>query len=240
MKKYFFLIILVATFLTCKSCNAKKFFIELDNGNILAPNGTEYVWLFQEPTAYFFGYDTFLGGVEGEDDDLVFMDYGFHAGIYSFEDDPNIRHLRRFTLDCEWYICYRDSSLPELDMSPENCIRLEFVRWQEAVFPDDKHMTCGEGITDPDVILAFFADVRGQLTAKEAGLWESYVPPDGPFKYPHFGTVFGFFKDEPNLAIRLRVNSFNGLAYSIELGDYWDEPIEYVLSEEWLTALQVK
>ncbi|MBQ8395763.1 MAG: hypothetical protein IJX54_02055, partial [Oscillospiraceae bacterium] len=48
-----------------------------------------------------------------------------------------------------------------------------------------------------------------------------------------YGVVYGFFEEEPNLAVRLYVTSYNDLAYSIDFGFE-----EYVLPEEWLERLK--
>lgn len=47
------------------------------------------------------------------------------------------------------------------------------------------------------------------------------------------GIVYGYFKDEPSLAIPFNVTSFNDEAFSICL----DGTEEYVLPDKWLSEL---
>jgi hypothetical protein len=48
-----------------------------------------------------------------------------------------------------------------------------------------------------------------------------------------YGVIYGFFDDEPNLALQMEILSFNDLAYSISI-----EGEEYVLPAEWLQKLE--
>ena len=44
-----------------------------------------------------------------------------------------------------------------------------------------------------------------------------------------YAVIYGFFENEPNLAIRMDITSYNDLAYSVSINDK-----EYVLPEKWI------
>ena len=47
-----------------------------------------------------------------------------------------------------------------------------------------------------------------------------------------YAVIYGFFEEEPNLAIRIDVTSYNDLAYSVCI-----ENKEYVLPNDWVQRL---
>lgn len=167
----------------------------------------------------------------GEEKELQHMGLGDPTGMYSLSTTDDI--MIRIHPYSEWHAIYRKASLPEFDMTIDNCIRLELVEGFE--FPQDAtHATCGEGITDPEVIAEFLADIRSQPDPDEAGLYDMITKPNGLLENCYgYGVVYGFFEEEPNLAVRLYVTSYNDLAYSIDFGFE-----EYVLPEEWLERLK--
>ena len=202
-------------------------FIEREDGTLIAPDGTEYVFLANEGILYHLGELEFVAYVEGEATELHHLHGTFQTGMFSIKDDPADHLLIRVLPNSEWYAIYRKASLPPFDFSLENCCRLEFISWVEMFNDGDvRHASCGAGITDPEEIAEFLSTVRSQKSAKEAG----------PFGYQNcyvFGAVYGFFEEEPYLAICLYVTSYNNRHYSVHL-----DHVDRVLPEEWLWRLQ--
>ena len=202
-------------------------FVEREDGTLIAPDGTEYVFLANEGILYYLGELEFVAYVEGEATELHHLHGTFQTGMFSIKDDPTDHLLIRVLPDSEWSAIYRKASLPDFDFSLENCCRLEFISWVEMFNDGDvRHANCGAGITDPAEIAGFLSTVRSQKSAKEAG----------PFGYQNcytLGAVYGFFEEEPYLAVRLYVTSYNNRHYSVELYH-----VDRVLPEEWLWRLQ--
>ena len=122
------------------------------------------------------------------------------------------------------------------EFSVDNCIRLEFVKGTGDIQKDAVHTTCGEGITDKAEITKFLSEIRMQQSAREAGLYDSVKKPDGMLENCYvYGIIYGFFAEEPNLASRMEITSFNDLAYSVAIDDK-----ENVLPAEWLQKLENK
>ena len=89
-------------------------------------------------------------------------------------------------------------------------------------------------ITDPEEIAAFASDVCSQKDPREAGLYDLARKPDGTLENCYgCAVIYGFFEEEPYLAIPMPVTSYNDLAYSVSIGNE-----EYVLPEEWLQKLR--
>ena len=208
----------------CDYCREKR------NGNVILPSGEEYAFLCNEGILYYFGELEHQGYFFGEEKELQHMGLGDPTGMYSLSTTDDI--MIRIHPYSEWHAIYRKASLPEFDMTIDNCIRLEFV--DEGYPRDASHLTCGEGITDPEVISEFLTDIRSQPDPDEAGLYDMITKPNGLLENCYgYGVVYGFFEEEPNLAVRLYVTSYNDLAYSIDFGFE-----EYVLPEEWLERLK--
>jgi hypothetical protein len=113
---------------------------------------------------------------------------------------------------------------------------LEFVPGIGDVEKDAEHTSCGEGMTIPSEIAAFLSEVRSQKSPDEAGLYDLVRKPDGGYENCHvYGVIYGFFAEEPNVAIRMTVTSYNDLAYSVSI-----EEKDYVLPEALLLKLQNK
>ena len=221
-------------------------FTQLDNRNIIAPDGTEYVFLTLDPYVKFFGSIFFLGTIV--DEEQTQSSSGRKVGMYSIEGDTELTILMRIESTSDYWVLYRKASLPELNLSLDNCIRFELIepnetRVTESYSPDIRHMSCNIGMVNPDDIKAFLADVRDQQTSREAGLYDHVLKPDGFYENLSTpGIVYGYFKDAVNLAIPLQVMSFNDKGYSIMLNDRDANgrpvQVEKVLSEKWLFALQ--
>ena len=205
----------------------KAKFTLLDNGNIVAPDGTEYVHLANEGLVTTFGSHTLLGKVKGEVPWFIHKSSRMITGMYSCEGDPELNVLMRIVPFNEWYVYYRKASLPPIDLSLDNCVRFGIVGRNP---PGIEHMSCGEGIVGDDV-KAFLADVRSQLTPEEAGLRDLV-------KELGIGAArgYGYLANGPNLAIPFLVMFYDDLAYSISFADERD----YVLPEKWLHMLMAE
>ena len=217
-------------------------YTELDNGNIISLDGTEYPLLAWDAAVRTFGSNTFLGKVKGEAPSFNHMGLEMETGIYSCEGDADLRVLKRQVPENEWSAYYRKASLPTLDLSPDNCIRFELIGYKnfralDLYDPDIRHISCNAGIAGQEEIRDFLSDIRAQQTAQEAGLYNLVTTADGWFENLYEGLGCGYFEGEPNLAIPFHILSFNDKAYSIRFGDDEDS-IEYVLPEKWFLALQ--
>ena len=241
MKRIYIIVIYIATLIVLTSCKSAPEFVLLDNGNIADQNGIEYEYLAREGSIVTFGKKTFMGRIKGEKAYLEHLGGMFKTGMYFSEGDIDLRILRRTLPDSEWTSFYRKASLPELDFSIDSVVRLELIRFKDVyaengLAPGIEHLTCNEGIKTNDEIENFLEDVRNQQSPIEAGLYDLVKRPDGKLENCYgYGYVYGFVKDEPNLAIPLQVMSFDDKAYSIRI-----EGKDYVLPEKWLEALTAK
>lgn len=207
-------------------------FTQNERGNLVSSSGTEYVQLANEGGLYYFGELEFVGSVQGEEAHSQHLGLTYRTGMFAIKNDGNRRVMIRYAPDNEWYSIYRKISLPAMDFSLENCIRLEFIAGTDIA--DEVHTTCGDGITDLSEIAAFQAEVRAQKSPDEAGVYdlvrETYGALERCYEY---GAIYGFFPDEPNLAVRMSVMTYNHLAYSVAIGDQ-----QFILPESWLQRLQ--
>jgi len=209
-------------------------FIELGNGNIVALDGTEYVHLANWGFVTAFGSHTLLGKLKGERRYLRHLGGKIETGMYSCEGDQDSEILMRILPDSEWYAYYRKAFLPALDLSPDNCVRFEIIS-EKWITPGIEHMSCNEGIKGDDVA-AFLADVRSQQSPEEAGLYDLVRKPNGRFENCYRLSGYGYFENEPNLAMQFSVTSYNDKAYS--LGFAYED--EYVLPEKWFHMLMAE
>ena len=208
-------------------------FVEREDGTLIAPDGTEYVFLASEGILYHLGELEFVAYVEGEATENHHLGGSIQTGMFSIKDDPTDHLLIRELPNSEWRAIYRKASLPPFDFSLENCCRLEFVSYAELCDGRGKHVSCGCGITDPAEISAFLSTVRSQKRAKEAGLHNLVAQPDGTFHNCYIsGAVCAFFEEEPYLAVLMSVTSYNDLAYSIRVAR-----VDRVLPEDWFLRL---
>lgn len=209
-------------------------FTESEDGILVSASGKEYERIAVVGYYYYFGELVFEGGVPGEPKTYNHMGTLYRNGLFSMKNDDTGNILIRFYPGSEWQGIYRDVSLPPFDFSVDNCIRLELVSGIGSIEEDVVHTTCGDGITDKSEIEEFLSDVRSQMSSREAGLYDLVRMPNGMLENCyHYAGIYGFFEEEPNLAIRMKITSFNDLAYSISI-----EGKEYVLPEEWLQRFQ--
>ena len=205
--------------------------------SVISPDGVEYAYFAHEQGgACAFGEFVFLGGIKDEESPPLGV-LSVKMGMYSLEGDTDQRILMRMMPNSEWASYYRKTSLPALNVMPENCSRLEFSDRREIKYgsinsPDIAHMSCGDGLTGREEINAFFAEVKGGLSPEEAGLKEILKRPDGSYNESYqYGVIYGFFEDEVNFALAFPVTSYNGEAFSVKIGES-----EYVLSKELLRS----
>jgi len=201
---------------------ARAQFTLLSNGNIVAPDGTEYVHLANEGFVATFGSHTLIGKVKGEVPWFIHLTSRVITGMYSCEGDSDYNVLMRKIPFNEWGAYYRKASLSPIVLSIDNCERFEIIRES---FPGIEHLTCGDGISSDDAA-AFLADLRNQTSPEEAG----FV--GGSAGIPMV-RGYGFLKNEPNLAIPFWVAIYGEQAFSIQFAD----EREFVLPEKWFRMM---
>lgn len=209
-------------------------FTEVESGNLVSDSGIEYVQLANEGILYYLGNLEFQGSVKGEEETSQHLGYSYQTGLFALKNDETNNILIRRTPNSEWFSIYRKASLPSFDFSVDKCVRLELVLGIGNLVRDAIHTTCGDGIVDTLEIAEFLSDVRSQKDPREAGLYDLVRKPDGMFENCYrYAVIYGFFEDEPNIAIRMDITSYNDLAYSVSI-----EGKEYVLPNEWVQRLQ--
>ena len=207
-------------------------FTENKNGNIVSNSGVEYTHLANEGVLYYLGDLDFIGSIQGEETSQH-LGLSYQTGMFAIKDADNDNILIRRAPNNEWFSIYRKASLPSFDFAVDNCIRFEFVSGIGNTENDVTHTTCDDGIVVASEIAEFLSDVRSQKDPREAGLYDLIKKPDGMLENCYvYGVVYGFFEEEPNLAVRMDITSYNDLAYSISI-----EGKEYVLPAEWLQKL---
>lgn len=212
--------------------NNKIVFTKNKDGIIVSDSGIEYSFLANEGILYYLGDLEFEGSVQRNDIPQEQLNSSYQSGAFSIKNDENKNILIVTSSDSEWYSIYRKTTLPTLDFSADNCTRIEFLPEKDAV-KNTVHTTCGDGITNKSQIAEFFSDVQKQKSPHEAGLYDLVKKPDDTLENCYLcGIIYGFFEEEPNLAIGMHVTSYNNLAYSVSLGKD-----EYVLPESWCQKL---
>ena len=235
MKKVLCLIIATLTLLCGCSPTKEDTFTENKNGNIVSNLGVEYTHLANEGVLYYLGDLDFIGSIQGEETSQH-LGLSYQTGMFAIKDADNDNILIRRAPNNEWFSIYRKTSLPSFDFVVDNCIRFEFVSGTVNTEDDTTHTTCDDGIVGASEIAAFLSDVRSQKDPREAGLYDLIKKPDGMLENCYvYGVVYGFFEEEPNLAVRMDITSYNDLAYSISI-----DGKEYVLPAEWLQKLENK
>ena len=209
-------------------------FVRTENGNVVSDSGVEYAHLANEGFLYYLGELEFVGSVQGEEKTSQHLGLSFQTGMFAIKDADNDNILIRRAPNNEWFSIYRATSLPSFDFSVDNCVRLEFIHGNTE--NNAIHTTCDDGIAEASEIAEFLCDVRSQQDPREAGLYDLVMRQDGMLENCYvYGAVYGFFEEEPNLAVRMNITSYNDLAYSISI-----DGKEYVLPAEWLRKLENK
>ena len=223
-----FALLILASGCGQKQVNAPTVFTETENGNIISQAGVEYTFLASEGDLRHLGDLVFLGSIVGEDASFEHMGLTIQTGMYAIDGVKDRNILIRKIPNNEWYAIYIKASMPVFDCSLDNCIRLEYVQETQVHSMDPVHATCKKGLTNKYVIATFIADIQSQKTAKEAGLYA--LTQGGAVSS---SAIYGFFAEEPNLAIYMPVWSYDDLAYSVSIGN-----TNYVLPETWIPLLQ--
>lgn len=219
-----------------RSIEESTSFTVAGNGNVVSASGDAYTRIANEGSLCYMGQLEFVGSVEGEAETSQHLMGSYQTGMYAIGQDDIRNVLIRYEPNDEWFRVYRRASLPACDFSLDNCIRLEYVPGSGYFEDNFVHTTCGEGMTDPEEIAAFLSDVRSQKNPMEAGLYDLVKKPDGFLENCYVcGVIYGFFEEEPNLAIRMQVTSYNDQAYSISMED-----MQYVLPDAWVERLQIR
>ncbi len=242
IKKSISVILLISLTLTLSSCTKEDniyteetaVFIKKENGNFTSTSGIEYSLLANGGIIYYLGDLEFSGGILGEEKTSQHLVSTYRTGMFKIKDTDNDNILIRRAPNNEWFSVYRKTSLSDFDFSVDNCIRLEFVSGIGNIHDDIVHTTCQDGISDQDEIDKFLSEIRMQEDPREAGLYDMIKQPDGRLENCYvYGVVYGFFEEEPNLALKMQITSYNDLAYSISMRER-----DYVLPKEWLEKLQ--
>ncbi|MBR6801119.1 MAG: hypothetical protein IKM61_05165 [Eubacteriaceae bacterium] len=214
----------------------KYTFTKDENGDIVSNSGVEYTFLANEGILYYLGNLEFIGSVQGEEKTYKHLGDSHQTGMFKLKNATNDNILIRYVPNNEWFAIYRKTSLPAYDFSVNNCIRLEFVSGIGNAREDVTHTTCGDGLSDQSEICKFLSEIRMQNDPRESGLYDLIRKPDGALENCYiYGVVYGFFKEYPDLTVRMSITSYNDLAYSISI-----DGEEYVLPEEWLLKLKNK
>jgi hypothetical protein len=100
------LLLVFFIFFSQNSCNANDLYRLLDNGNIIAPDGTEYIILASEGIITTFGERKLLGKIAGERTKLFHLGGSWETGMYSCAD-ANFDILYRIKPDSELCITIR-------------------------------------------------------------------------------------------------------------------------------------
>lgn len=234
MKKSLSTVLSILILFAFSACTEDSVFTKTEDGNLISASGTEYAHLANEGILYYLGDLAFQGNVKGEAKTSQHLGLPYQTGVFSIENAETDNILVRHAPNNEWFEFYRKASLPPFDFSVDNCVRLELVPRDGAVQANGMPASCGGGITDKAVIAEFLSDIRSQPDPREAGLYDLVKKPDGMLENCYgYTIIYGFFEEEPNLAICMSITSYNDLAYSVSI-----EGKEYVLPETWLLRLQ--
>ncbi len=233
--KRFLVFIAALLLMALSACSGTtEVFTNGENGNLISSSGVEYSQLANEGILYYFGELEFQGTVKGEEKVSQHEGVPYKTGMFAIKGDRTQNILIRYSANNEWFSIYRKSSLPVFDFSADNCVRLELVSGIGNTEEDQIHATCGDGISDPEIIAEFLSDIRSQQDPREAGLYDMITKPDGMLENCYtYAVIYGFFDEEPNLAIQMTVTSYNDLAYSVNI-----EGKEYVLPAQWLEKFE--
>ncbi len=241
-KKLFCIFLSAVLIFCCCACSSNEnrytknlynVFTENKNGNLISADGVEYTYLSNEIEIKLLGETEFKGGVVGEEKTTDYWGVESQNGLFSIKGDKSENVLLRKYPNDEWCGIYRKASLPKIDFSIDKCIRIEFVYGESGLDSHEIHAKCGDGITDNTEIARFFSEIKSQKSPEEAGLYDLITEADGTLKNcSTYGAIYGFFEEEPNLAISMPVTTYNYLAYSVSI-----DGKEYVLPKEWIEKL---
>ena len=206
-------------------------FTRKENGNMVSSTGVEYVYFRSEENddIDYIGPVEFLGAVEGEESLSSHLTSSYQTGMFALKSSDNNDVLIRRAPDNEWCLIYRKATLPEIDWSVDNCIRLEFVTW-EWDGDDTPHAYCNGGIADKAEVAQFLSQIRYQDPVDSDEIIDRVKNLGGKGESAYlYGFIYGFFEDEYDLAFITRVFSYDDLVYTLWIGEN-----EYDLPVEWM------
>lgn len=186
----------------------------------------------------YFGELEFFGSVKGEPKSSIHLTSTYEVGMFSLKGDNEKDLLIRYKPNNEWYSIYRKTSLPPIDLSFDNCYRLEFISNPDYLdsYIDEptKHVNCKKGVFESTEIMNFFTNVKAQNDPHEEGLYELVTRPSGGYENCYlYGHIYVFFKEEPRITRPMTIMSFNDLGYYITI-----EGKDYVLPAKWLKKIE--
>lgn len=223
-KKSIIFICLVVIFLFVACANNIEF-TETNDKAILSKDGTEYTFVGNEGKVWCFGELELIGRVKAEPKNIFHIAGTMEAGMYSVNGSQDV--LVRYFPYNEFAAIYVKSELLKTEISLDNCIRFEFVKYSLY----DKLATIpNNGITECE---QFLNEIKNGEKAEDAGLYDFVKQPDGMLKNCYvYGYICGIVQENVNIVIPLQVMSFDDKAYSIRIDD-----TEYVLPQEWADKL---
>ncbi len=231
-----FVLLLVVIF-ALPACGEKNLFTVAENGNLISPDGVEYKLLAREGELVYLGEIEHVAYIKGEKKTSMHMGNEYETGMFSLISAENDNILIRYQPNNEFYSIYRKASLPEFDFSTDNIIRLEHVTNSYLGFYlDPAHATCGDGLVGKEAVAEFFAEIKKQPTAKEAGLYDLVTVPGSNGRLENCTVSYsiqGYYSDEPLLVRVFGWHNFNNLAYSIGY-----DGAEHVFPEDMLKKLE--
>ena len=225
MKKAFAVLICVSILFSFAACNNNVLFTETANQTVVAKDGTEYIFVGNEWIVVCFGEWEFIGHIKGEIKTFTHLSLPIKTGMYSVNGKQDV--LVRYFPNNEFSAIYVRSDLLKTEITLDNCIRFELV---EGLLYDSETPFPQNGITECE---QFLSEIKSGQTAEDAGLYDLVLQPDGFLENCYtYGYVCGIVQEDLNIAIPLKVTSFDDKAYSIRIDN-----IEYVLPIEWLNKL---
>lgn len=193
-----------------------------DDGKVFSmDDGTEYVSVGVEGRVWCFGEQEFVGHIEGEKTSFTHLGLEIKTGMYSVGGNQDV--MVRYFPDNEFGFIYVKKDLLKTEATLDNCTKLGFVK----NIYNDETASPGNLITECS---QFLDEIRSGPSAKEAGLYDLVIQPNGYYKNCYvYGYICGVIQEDVNIVIPMTVKSFDDKAYSVTIDD-----VEYVLPQEWL------
>lgn len=127
MRKTFIIFICLAMIFSCPACTNNVKFTETENKTIVTTDGTEYTFVGNEGRVWCFGEWEFIGHVKGEKKTFVHLTNEVKTGMYSVNGSQDV--LVRYFPDNEFAAMYVKSELLRSEVTLDNCIRFELVKF---------------------------------------------------------------------------------------------------------------
>jgi hypothetical protein len=208
------------------------------NGNIISPDGVEYVFLASETEYVTFGEYSFISYIKGQPRKLGHGDGNTDAGVYSVYNDPNLTILYRVNYNSEWSDYYIKKDLLKNNLSFENCCSFKFIKtengWFDRYWPDIYYLTSDVGIYEENIVNNFINDMESKKILDENYFSIFKSPPGTLFNddFLFLGYIYGFFKNIPNLALPGEVYKGSDNLYYLTI-----KSNVYIIDINWLIKL---